>query len=158
MKRLLATAAALATLGLSGGAWAMEHDHDHGAMKMDHGAGHGAMAAAGTPVHTETVSGVTAKFTIQDVKAAMAKHGQKATHHLMVMFTDAATGKALAEGEVKVKVLGPDKGEQVVTPMAMDGGFGADLTLAKPGKYGIMVKSRLKDGTVRSSKFWYEVR
>jgi len=40
----------------------------------------------------------------------------------------------------------------------MEGGFGADYTMRKPGKYGVMAKFQLKDGKVRSTKFWYTVK
>ncbi len=38
------------------------------------------------------------------------------------------------------------------------GHFGADFELARKGKYGAMAKFRLKDGKVRSTRFWYEVK
>ena len=84
--------------------------------------------------------------------------GMKDTHHLMIVFADAKTGKMLSEGEVKVKIVGPAKSEQVITLMGMSGGFGSDVNLSKKGKYGIMTKFLLKGGKVRSSKFWYEVK
>ena len=36
--------------------------------------------------------------------------------------------------------------------------FGSDFTLPKKGKYGVMAKFKLKDGKVRSVKFWYTVK
>jgi hypothetical protein len=76
----------------------------------------------------------------------------------MVRFTDAKSGKAITESEVKVKILGPDKAEQVKDLMGMQGHFGADFDLAKKGKYGVMCKFQVKDGKVRSVKFWYSVK
>jgi hypothetical protein len=76
----------------------------------------------------------------------------------MVMFTDARTGKMLSGGEVKIKVTGPDKSEQVKDLMGMEGGFGSDFTLTKKGKYGVMCKFKLTDGKVRSAKFRYTVK
>ena len=84
--------------------------------------------------------------------------GMKETHHLMVEFKDAKTGKALTEGEVKVKIQGPDKAEQTKDMMGMEGHFGADFDLSKKGKYGVMAKFKLNDGKVKSSKFWYTVK
>src|SRR6266581_1896431 len=81
--------------------------------------------------------------------------GMKETHHLMVEFTDAKSGKNLSEGEVKLKIQGPDKSEQTKDLMGMPGmtgmgaGFGADLVMDKKGKYGVMAKFKLKDGKVR---------
>ena len=59
--------------------------------------------------------------------------GMKETHHLMVQFTDAKSGKPLNSGEVKVKIVGPDKSEQVKDLMGMEGHFGADVVMAQEG-------------------------
>lgn len=130
-------------------------EHDHGSMKMEHSEG---MMSMGKLAHEGVVDGVKATFRVIDIKAKMAKMGMKETHHIMVMFTDAKTGKKLSEGDVKIKVLAPDKTEQVKELMGMEGGFGSDFTLPKAGKYGIMAKFKLADGKVRSIKFWYHVK
>jgi len=130
-----------------------EMDMDHGSMKMEHGS-----HMMGNVVHEEVVDGVKASFSVLDIGAKMKEAGMKETHHIMVMFKDAKTGKALTEGEVKVKVVGPDKAEQVKDLMGMEGGFGSDFTLPKKGKYGVMAKFKLKDGKVRMVKFWYTVK
>ncbi len=130
----------------------------HGDMKMDHGSHKSDVA------HEEVVNGVKATFKVismkehlKAMKMEMPK-GLKETHHLMVEFKDAKTGKALTEGDVKVKVQGPDKAEQTKDMMGMEGHFGADFDLSQKGKYGVMSKFKLKDGQVRSSKFWYTVK
>ena len=94
----------------------------------------------------------------EHMKGMEMPKGMKETHHLMVEFQDAKTGKALTEGEVKVKVQGPDKVEQTKDLMGMQGHFGADFDLSKKGKYGVMCKFQLKDGKVRNAKFWYTVK
>jgi hypothetical protein len=110
------------------------------------------------------VDGVKATFKVMSMaehmkamKMEMPK-GMKETHHVMVEFKDAKSGKALTEGDVKIKVQGPDKSEQTKDLMSMEGHFGADFEMAKKGKYGVMSKFKLKDGKVRSAKFWYEVK
>ncbi len=149
---------AAATFALAAPAFAhdgMDHGSmEHGSMPMEHGGGH----MMGKVAHVQVVDGVKATFSVLDIKAKMKEMGMKETHHIMVMFTDAKSGKTLSEGEVKVKVVAPDKSEQVKDLMGMEGGFGADFTLAKPGKYGIMCKFKLADGKVRSVKFWYTVK
>ena len=127
---------------------------DHGSMKMEHGG----MMSMGKLAHEEVVDGVKATFNIIDIKAKMAEMGMKETHHIMVVFTDVKSGKKLGEGEVKVKVMAPDKSEQTKDLMGMEGGFGSDFTLAQKGKYGFMCKFQLKDGKVRNTKFWYTVK
>jgi hypothetical protein len=134
---------------------------DHGSMQMEHG---GHMEHKGNIAHQEVVDGVKVTFIMQTMAEAMKAMGMempkgvKETHHLHVEFKDAKSGQALTEGEVRVKVQGPDKVEQTRELMAMQGHFGADFGLAKKGRYGIMSKFKLKDGKVRSARFWYEVK
>lgn len=131
---------------------------DHGSMDMGHGAHQGDVA------HEEIVDGVKATFKIMSMKEHMKAMNMeipkelKETHHIAIEFKDAKTGKALTEGEVKVKVQNPDKSAQSKDLMGMQGHFGADFDLSKKGKYGVMSKFQLKDGKVRQSKFWYTVK
>lgn len=157
MKKLAVIIAA-ATFALSAPLTVLAADHGHGSMKMDHGK-HG-----GDVAHEEVVDGVKATFKVMSMKEHMKAmkmempKEMKETHHIAVEFKDAKSGKALTEGEVKVKVQGPDKSEQVKDMMGMQGHFGADFDLSKKGKYGVMAKFKLADGKVRSAKFWYEVK
>lgn len=127
------------------------------AMDMDH-MDHGGMMSMGKTAHEEVVDGVKATFNVIDIQKKMKEMGMKETHHIMVVFTDAKSGKKLSTGEVKMKVVDPDKKEQVKDLMGMEGGFGSDFTMPEKGKYGIMAKFKLKDGKVRTSKFWYTVK
>lgn len=156
MKKLVILVAAALALTAPIASFAM----DHGSMNMDHGS----MMKEGNVAHEEVVNGVKATFKVLSMKEHMKAmdmempKGMKETHHIMVMFKDAKTGKAITEGDVKVKVQGPDKAEQTKDLMGMQGHFGADFDLSKKGKYGVMCKFKVKDGQVRSSKFWYTVK
>ena len=154
---------AAATFALSTPLMAMDHEgHDHGSMPMGHG--DHSMMEMGNVAHQEVVDGVKAVFKVLSMKEHMKAMKMempkdvKETHHIMVEFKDAKSGKALTEGEVKVKVQGPDKAEQTKDLMGMQGHFGADFDLAKKGKYGVMCKFKLADGKVRQAKFWYTVK
>ena len=131
---------------------------DHGGHDMGHGSHQGDVA------HEEVVDGVKATFKVMSMKEHMKAmnmempKGMKETHHIAVEFKDTKTGKALTEGEVKVKVQNPDKSDQSKELMGMQGHFGADFDLSKKGKYGVMSKFLLKDGKTRSAKFWYTVK
>jgi hypothetical protein len=157
MKKLVITFAALSALAAPVALLAAEHDHSSHDM-MQHS------AMKGNVAHEEVVDGVKAVFKVQTMADAMKAMGMempkgvKETHHLSVTFTDAKTGKAITEGEVTVKVQGPDKSDQTKDLMGMHGHFGGDFNLAKKGKYGVMCKFKVKDGKVRSAKFWYEVK
>lgn len=155
-KMVLVLAAVLLACSAPLSALAMDHDMSkHGdSMVMDKG---GEMQM-GKPAHVAVADGVKASFYFLDIKAKMQAMGMKETNHIMVMFTDAKTGKMLPDGDVKIKVLAPDKSEQVKELMEMKGGFGSDFTLAQKGKYGVMCKFKLDDGKVRSVKFWYQVK
>lgn len=154
MKKLILTFAAILALSAPA-AFAAEHG---GAHDMGH-AGH-----QGDVAHEEVVEGIKATFKVMSMKEhikAMKMEmpkGMKETHHIAVEFKDAKTGKAVTEGSVKLKVQNPDKSEQTKDLQAMQGHFGADFDLSKKGKYGVMSKFQLKDGKIRSSKFWYTVK
>jgi hypothetical protein len=158
MKKMIVLIAAALTLTAPFISFAM--DHDHGSMSHgDH-----SMMEMGAVAHQEVVDGVKAVFKVLSMKEHMKASNMempkemKETHHIMVEFKDAKSGKALTEGEVKVKVQGPDKTEQTKDLMGMQGHFGADFDLSKKGKYGVMSKFQLKDGQVRQAKFWYTVK
>lgn len=160
--RKTAVMIAVAAFAVATSAAFADMDHEHGGMTMEHGSMEmgdgGGMMAMGKLAHEEVVDGVKVTFKIIDIKAKMEKMGMKETHHIMVRFSDAKSGKELSEGEVKVKVMGPDKKEQVKALLGMEGGFGSDFTMPVKGRYGIMAKFRLKDGKVRNVKFWYTVK
>jgi hypothetical protein len=134
---------------------------DHSGMKMEHGEH---MMDKGSLAHEEVVDGVKATFKVISMKEHMKAMKMelpkelKETHHIMVEFKDAKSGKALTEGDVKVKLQAPDKSEQTKDLMGMEGHFGADYDLSRKGKYGVMAKFKLADGKVRSAKFWYTVK
>jgi Ni/Co efflux regulator RcnB len=157
MKKMIVLIAAVLALSAPLAALAM----DHSAMKMEHGEH---MMDKGSLAHEEVVDGVKATFKVISMKEHMKAMKMemskelKETHHIMVEFKDAKSGKALTEGDVKVKLQAPDKSEQTKDLMGMEGHFGADFTLAKKGKYGVMAKFKLADGKVRSAKFWYTVK
>ena len=100
--------------------------------------------------------GVMAVPHLADVREAMAKNGMKETHHLMVMFTDIKTGKPLTDGAVAIKVTDPAGVKSEPKKMMLMGdGFGADISLAAPGKYIFEVGTKLVDAQKRGFTFTY---
>lgn len=148
MKKMTVLIAALFALAAPVSSFA---DMDHASMEQ------GGMMSMGKLAHEEVVDGIKATFRIIDIKAKMEKMGMMETHHIMVVFRDAKSGRQLNEAAVKVKVMGPDKSEQMKDLMGMQGGFGSDFIMPKKGKYGVMCKFQQQDGKTRSSKFWYTV-
>lgn len=156
MKKIVLAVAAILALSAPA-AFAADHS-GHGG----HDAGHG--GHQGDVAHEQVVDGVKVTFKVMSMKDHMKAmgmelpKGMKETHHIAVEFKDARSGKALTQGEAKVKVQNPDKSDQTKDLMAMQGHFGADFDMSKKGKYGVMSKFVVKDGKVRSAKFWYMVR
>ena len=97
-----------------------------------------------------------------DMRAHVAASGMKAagtmpnSHHIAFTLTDAAK-KPVTEGTGKVTVSGPDKKTATSEFLAMQGHFGADVNLPKPGKYTF--KADIESGGKKgSATFPYTVK
>lgn len=158
MKKIAVLTAALFALAAPLASFAANHSGHGGGSHQGH-AGH-----QGDVAHEEVVDGVKATFKVMSMKEHMKAmkmempKGMKETHHIAVEFKDTKTGKALTEGQVKVKVQNPDKSDLTKDLAGMQGHFGADFDFSKKGKYGVMSRFQLKDGKIRQSKFWYTVK
>jgi hypothetical protein len=121
---------------------------DHG--KMD---GHD-MMKMGDKVFEGKVGPWHGEARIMDMKAHLEASGMKAqgampnSHHIAFTLTDAAK-KPVTEGKGTVTVTGPDKKEAKSGFMAMQGHFGADVNLPKPGKYTF--KAEIESGGRKGS-------
>lgn len=161
------TARILLAAALLGGVPALAGAADHGSMSgMDHGSSdsmagmsHVSKGAGQILIGSDSQDGVRGTAHLDNIGKAMAELGRKETHHLMVTFKVDKDGQAVDSGTVAVKVTNPagTKGE-AVKMMAMEGSFGTDLTLAKPGKYLFEVGTKLADGKKRQFRFEYTVK
>jgi hypothetical protein len=131
---------------------------DHGGMKMDdHGkmdsGGHD-MAKMGDKAFSGKIGPWMGTASIMDMKAHMEASGMKPqgampnSHHLAFSLTDAAK-KPVTEGKGTVTVTGPDRKESKAEFMVMQGHFGADVNLPKPGKYTF--KAEIESGGKKGS-------
>jgi hypothetical protein len=75
------------------------------------------------------------------------------SHHIAFGLTDPETKKPVTEGKGSVTVVGPDKKEEKTDFMAVEGHFGADVDLPKPGKYTfkVAIESGEKKGSATFS-------
>lgn len=131
-----------------------------GEAKME---GHG-MMKMGDKVFEGKVGAWKAEARLVDMKAQMAKSKvsekmmakMKHTHHLAFSLEDAGA-KHVTEGKGTVTVTGPDKKEAKYDLMVMQGHFGSDITLEKPGKYAfdVDIESGGKKGT---STFYHTIK
>ena len=159
MARVLLTVSLIAGVP----AWAGAMDHD-GMAGMGHDSGMAGMAhvskgAGQVLIGSDLQDGVRGTAHLADVHKAMADMGMKETHHLMVDFKEERGGKVVDGGAVAVKVTDPAGGKgEAIKMMAMEGMFGVDLTLAKPGKYILEVGTKLNDGKKRQFRFEYTVK
>ena len=166
--RTMVCGAALMLMALPGISAAAEHggtggmqqgaSGDHGGMKMDdpgkmHSGGHD-MMKMGDKVFSGKIGPWKGDARIMDVKAHVEASGMKAqgampnSHHIAFTLTDAAK-KPVTEGKGTVSVTGPDKKETKAEFMVMQGHFGADVNLPKPGKYTF--KAQIESGGKKGS-------
>jgi len=79
------------------------------------------------------------------------------SHHIALSLTDPKTKARITEGTGAVTVIGPDKSMMTYDITGMQGNFGADVNLPKPGKYTCNVKME-SGGKTGTSTFHYTVK
>jgi hypothetical protein len=146
-KRFFGWVAVLSILALPMYASAAEKGHEgmpgmkmegQGGMPMKSG-GHD-MMRMGDKAFSGKIGPWKGTARIIDMKAHLEASGMKAqgampnSHHIAFDLSDAAK-KSVTEGKGTVTVTGPDKKETKAEFMVMQGHFGADVNLPKPGKY-----------------------
>lgn len=74
-----------------------------------------------------------------EMEAKDSLGGQKPTHHLMLYVTD-SKGNPVKEATTGFLIQGPKENVQKTMAMGMRDGYGADISLQKPGEYTIKAK------------------
>ena len=137
----------------------------HGGMSgMQHGGSGGHdMTKMGDKAFSGRIGPWKGDARIMDMKAHMEASGMKAagtmpnSHHIAITLTDARSAAPVTEGKGTVTVTGPDKKVSKSEFMVMQGHFGADVNLPKPGKYTF--KSEIESGGKKgSATFTYVVK
>lgn len=111
----------------------------HAGHQMDQG------GRMGDKAQESKVEGYTFSYHMIDNLARIKASGQNVdlsqvkSNHLMV-YVAAPDGKPVDKAQVGYLIKNPDGSEQKAMAMAMGGGFGADVSLAAPGKYTIKTK------------------
>lgn len=130
--------------------------------------GHAGMMKMGDKIFSGKIGPWQGEARLVDMKAHMEKakdSGMKMegtmmkSHHVALQLSDPATKKpvAVSEGKGTVTVVGPDKKEETSNFMVVEGHFGADVTLPKPGKYTF--KTEIESGGKKgSATFSYTVK
>ncbi len=116
---------------------------------------------ADNTIRQTMVDGNYFSYKLIDMRPKMANMApemkqQMKSHHLMVFIKD-SSGNSFAGAKTGYLVEGPDGVKQKTMTMAMGGGFGADIDLAKKGSYNI--RTKFAAGKIRlSDSFEYVVR
>lgn len=138
--------------------------HQHGG----HGTGH---AAPGMKMDQQEVivEGVKVLFQFmtnaehRKMLAAMKSKETPApgtTHNVAVVLSDAASGRTLADAQVKMKVIDPQNREQVKAlryapaMRAYDNYF----NLPESGRYQVVIAFKIGDGPVKNAGVYYELK
>ena len=158
MRHFAVCALVLAVAAYPGAAGAAEMGH--GSMPGMHGGdkaqGHD-MMKMGDKVFGGKIGPWTGEARLMDMKAHMEKakasgmkmEGMMKSHHVALNLTDPKTKKTVTEGKGTISVTGPDKKTEKAEFMVMDGHFGADVNLPKPGKYSF--KTDVESGGKKGS-------
>jgi hypothetical protein len=134
------------------------HEGMHGTKQEGSKEGHGGTMKMGDKIFGGKVGPWNAEARLIDMKAHMEKakasgmkmEGMK-SHHIALHLSDPGTKKpfAVSEGKGTVTVTGPDRKTEKYDFMAMEGHFGADVSLPKPGKYTF--KTEIESGGKKGS-------
>jgi len=125
-----------------------DKSHAQPSGKMDHA------AMAGKFEHQMVDKQVRAEFQIMSLASMNMKDPDGATHHVMVKLYDNSNNQPVKEAVGKVKVIGPDKKEQVNGLKNYNGIFAANFTFNKKDKYGVICLVKI-NGEKHLFKFWY---
>jgi len=121
------------------------------------------MMKMGTRVYHGKMGPWNSEARMIDMNAQMAASGMKAqgtmmnSHHIAFALTDPKTKKPVTEGTGTVTVVGPDKSESTYNVTGMQGHFGADINMPKPGKYTCHVRLE-SGGKTGTSTFHYTLK
>lgn len=125
-----------------------EKSHAQPSGKMDHA------AMTDTFEHQMVDKQVRAEFQIMSLASMNIKDPDGATHHVMVKLYDNSGKQPVKEAVGKVKVIGPDKKEQVNGLKNYNGIFAANFTFSQKGEYGVICLVKI-NGEKHLFKFWY---
>jgi hypothetical protein len=91
-----------------------------------------------------------------DMDKATKEAMMAGTHHIMLVVTDAASGKEITNASAKVLIVSPSKKNLSVDLIPMMNHFGDGLALDEEGDYQFTV-SVIFDGVSKTTQFQYEV-
>ena len=124
-------------------------DHSTHGKQMDHS------GMDGTFKHAATEGGIDAEFQVMSLASMNMSSDKGETHHIMVNLKEADGGAPITDAVGKIKVIAPDKSEQVSPLKNYSGILAANFTFKESGKYGVICLLKNQDKK-QVFKFWYE--
>jgi hypothetical protein len=121
------------------------------------------MMEMGTRAYSGRMGPWTSQIRVIDMKAQLKAAGMQAqgamtnTHHIALSLTSRKTKTRVAQGTGAVTVIGPDKSMRTYDMTGMQGHFGADVDLSRPGRYTFNVKME-SGGKTGTAVFHYRVK
>ena len=108
----------------------------------------------GTYKHAATQGDIDAEFQVMSLASMNMTSDKGETHHIMVNLKEVNGGAGIKNAVGKIKVIAPDKSEQVSPLKNYNGILAANFTFNEPGKYGIICLLKNQDRK-EVFKFWY---
>jgi len=127
-----------------------EKNVDHSA----HGKQNDHTGMGGTFKHSASHGGIDAEFQVMSLASMNMTSDKGETHHIMVNLKEANGGTPIKHAVGKIKVIAPDKTEQVSPLKNYSGILAANFTFKESGKYGVICLLKNKDQK-QVFKFWY---
>ena len=104
--------------------------------------------------HEAVDNGIRAEFEVMSLAAMNMKDDSGATHHIMLKLFHDGMNHQIKKAKGKIKVIGPDKKEQINTLKDFSGIFASNFTFDQSGKYGVICLVKIDDKK-HAFKFWY---
>lgn len=111
-------------------------------------------AVPGTFIHHAKVHDIRSEFQIMSLANMNIKSQEGDTHHIMVKFFMEGMAHPISDAIGKIKVIGPDKKEQIKSLENYNGVLVANFTFNKEGRYGVICLFKV-NGKKEVIKFWY---
>ena len=152
MTAILFSLTALPAMAMQGSDTDMTSDHtmNHGGQGMQ--TDHSAMGKTFT--YEATDGGIDARFQVMSLASMNMTSDKGDTHHIMVSLKATDGGAPIKDAVGKIKVIAPDKTEQISPLKSYSGILAANFTFKEPGKYGVICLVKYHDQK-HVFKFWY---
>ena len=111
-------------------------------------------AMGGTFKYEASEGGIDARFQVMSLASMNMTSDKGETHHIMVNFKETDGGAPIKDAVGKIKVIAPDKSEQVSPLKNYNGILAANFTFEEPGQYGVICLLKHQDKK-QVFKFWY---